>query len=170
MPDRRKLSKAERRIIYDKLGGRCAYCGCDLAYEDMQVDHFLPIRGGEERDKLDNMLPACRTCPQADKPAQYRMERGGGYGGLLPLPDQKYNVIYADPPWAYRQCGATAKSRGNAIKHYPTMTTADISTRRGWFSLFSMGNFPKHCRGHQGHGGVGVRVQNSRFRMGQKVR
>lgn len=62
MPDRRKLSKAERRIVYDKLGGRCAYCGCDLAYEDMQVDHFLPIRGGEERDKLDNMLPACRNC------------------------------------------------------------------------------------------------------------
>ena len=45
---------------------------------------------------------------------------------FLPLPDKKYSVIYADPPWAYRQCGATAKSRGNAVKHYPTMTTDDI--------------------------------------------
>ena len=45
---------------------------------------------------------------------------------FLPLPDKKYSVIYADPPWAYRQCGAPAKSRGNAVKHYPTMTTDDI--------------------------------------------
>lgn len=45
---------------------------------------------------------------------------------LLQLHEKKYSVIYADPPWAYRQCGATAKSRGNALKHYPTMTTAEI--------------------------------------------
>ena len=35
-------------------------------------------------------------------------------------------MIYADPPWEYRQHGATEKSRGNAVKHYPTMPTADI--------------------------------------------
>lgn len=45
---------------------------------------------------------------------------------VIPLPDKKYTIIYADPPWAYKQCGATAKSRGNAVKHYPTMTTAEI--------------------------------------------
>lgn len=62
MSTRKKLTAAERRAVYDKLSGHCAYCGCDLDYEDMQVDHFLPIRGGEDRDKLDNMLPACRSC------------------------------------------------------------------------------------------------------------
>ena len=45
---------------------------------------------------------------------------------LLQLPDRRYSVIYADPPWSYRQCGATDKSRGNAVKHYQTMTTAEI--------------------------------------------
>lgn len=35
-------------------------------------------------------------------------------------------MIYADPPWEYRQHGTTAKSRGNAAKHYQTMTTEDI--------------------------------------------
>ena len=45
---------------------------------------------------------------------------------FLQLPDRRYSVIYADPPWAYRQCGATEKSRGNAAKHYQTMTTAEI--------------------------------------------
>lgn len=45
---------------------------------------------------------------------------------FLPLPDKEYQVIYADPPWEYRQHGTTAKSRGNAAQHYPTMTTEDI--------------------------------------------
>lgn len=45
---------------------------------------------------------------------------------LLPLPDRQYTVIYADPPWAYRQHGTTEKSRGNAAKHYQTMATEDI--------------------------------------------
>lgn len=75
--------------------------------------------------------------------------------GCLPLPDSKYTVIYADPPWAYRQCGATAKSRGTALKQYPTMTTPEICALPvreicGGGSLFSMGYFPKHCGGDQG--------------------
>lgn len=61
---RRKLTKAERLTVYDKCGGHCAYCGCDLAYEDMQVDHIVPINGWSKQgpDTLDNMLPACRRC------------------------------------------------------------------------------------------------------------
>ena len=62
MSARNKLTAAERSIVYEKFGGHCAYCGCAIAYEDMQVDHFLPIRGGAERDELGNMLPACRSC------------------------------------------------------------------------------------------------------------
>ena len=42
------------------------------------------------------------------------------------LPDKKYAVIYADPPWSYRQHGTGPKSRGNAAQHYHTMTTDDI--------------------------------------------
>ena len=95
---------------------------------------------------------------------------------FLPLPDRQYSVIYADPPWEYRQHGATAKSRGNAVKHYPTMPTADICKLPvreicgGGGSLLSMGNLTKHCRGDQGPGGVGVPVQNGRFRVGQDIR
>lgn len=44
----------------------------------------------------------------------------------IPLPAKKYTVIYADPPWAYRQSGTASKSRGTALKQYPTMTTAEI--------------------------------------------
>lgn len=36
--------------------------------------------------------------------------------------DKKYNIIYADPPWEYKQKG----SRGTAVNHYEVMTTEDI--------------------------------------------
>ena len=61
---RRRLTKAERKAVYDKMHGHCAYCGCDLKFEDMQVDHVVPLNGWSEQgtDTLDNMLPACRSC------------------------------------------------------------------------------------------------------------
>lgn len=58
---RKKLSKAERIRIYDKCNHRCAYCGCTLEYNDMQVDHAQPLRCGGADEEV-NMLPACRSC------------------------------------------------------------------------------------------------------------
>ena len=40
---------------------------------------------------------------------------------LIPFPDRQYDVIYADPPWSYKQSG-----NGAAKHHYTTMTTEDI--------------------------------------------
>lgn len=45
---------------------------------------------------------------------------------MIPFPDKKYSVIYADPPWEYRQSGGKSGSRGMAKTHYSTMTTGDI--------------------------------------------
>jgi len=45
---------------------------------------------------------------------------------LLQLPDRRYSVIYADPPWAYGQGGRGKSSHGIAKQHYDTMTTAEI--------------------------------------------
>lgn len=46
------------------MDGHCAYCGCELRYEDMQVDHVIALNGWSRQgsDTLDNMLPACRSC------------------------------------------------------------------------------------------------------------
>ena len=66
----------------------------------------------------------------------------------IPLPDKQYSVIYADPPWAYQQAGATAKARGTAVKHYHTMTTAEICALpvreivRGGAACFMWATFP----------------------------
>lgn len=40
--------------------------------------------------------------------------------------NQKYQIIYADPPWEYKQSGSKKNSRGMAKQHYTTMTTKDI--------------------------------------------
>lgn len=41
---------------------------------------------------------------------------------MIQLPDKKYAVIYADPPWSYQNKG----TRAAASKHYGTMTLEDI--------------------------------------------
>lgn len=40
--------------------------------------------------------------------------------------DKKYQIIYADPPWEYRQSGSKTNSRGMAKQHYATMSTQEI--------------------------------------------
>lgn len=51
----------DREAVYNKYHGRCAYCGREIAYKDMQVDHFIPQRNGGT-DDIENLMPSCRTC------------------------------------------------------------------------------------------------------------
>jgi N6-adenosine-specific RNA methylase IME4 len=39
---------------------------------------------------------------------------------------EKYNVIYADPPWSYDKSNAGRGGRSSAIKQYQTMSNEDI--------------------------------------------
>lgn len=41
---------------------------------------------------------------------------------MIPFPNKKYNIIYADPPWSYQD----KRCNGNAADHYPTMRVEDI--------------------------------------------
>ena len=48
-------------LIWQKYGKHCAYCGKTLKYEDMQIDHLIPVyKGG--KDTFDNYMPVCRAC------------------------------------------------------------------------------------------------------------
>jgi len=46
---------------------------------------------------------------------------------LIPFPDKKYKIIYADPPWAYNdgRTGDLMTATG-ALDHYPTMKLSDL--------------------------------------------
>lgn len=61
MQKRRKLKTLERQQVYNKFKGHCAYCGCEIEFKDMQVDHIEPLELGGA-DELYNMYPACRSC------------------------------------------------------------------------------------------------------------
>lgn len=79
------LSKKQRQAIWDKTGGKCWYCGCDLPgkwhadhvepiirktkivkdHSDSQYSHKV-VSTGEccrpQHDIIDNMVPACIPC------------------------------------------------------------------------------------------------------------
>ena len=67
------ISKKTREQVYQKYNGRCAYCGREIAYKDMQVDHFIPkdmefvftsgnVPGMDSVDDIGNLMPSCRSC------------------------------------------------------------------------------------------------------------
>lgn len=58
---RRRLSAKERNDFYKMYGSRCAYCGTQITFRGMQIDHKIPLAINGE-DTKENMLPACRTC------------------------------------------------------------------------------------------------------------
>ncbi len=49
---------------------------------------------------------------------------------MIKLPDKKYNIIYADPPWHYGSKSAVNNTTGSAIKplsdHYSTMSLEEL--------------------------------------------
>lgn len=93
----------------------------------------------------------------------------------MKLPEKKYAVIYADPPWSYRQHGTGPKSRGNAAQHYHTMTVEDICAlpvrqlagggRGAGMRAVHVGDIPNHPRCAEGYGRMGLYIQNGGIRL-----
>jgi len=66
--------KIDRQEVYDKCSGHCAYCGIEITFKQMQVDHIKPLyrndkvetleTWGVERgtDEMDNLNPSCSRC------------------------------------------------------------------------------------------------------------
>lgn len=51
----------ERKKLHRMFHGKCAYCGRDLPFSDMTVDHVIPLaKGGTS--SIQNMVPACIQC------------------------------------------------------------------------------------------------------------
>lgn len=68
-PKRRRLTKDERKEVYAKCGGHCAYCGTPITLSGMQVDHMIPMELyeayaaiGQDIDTMENYMPACYSC------------------------------------------------------------------------------------------------------------
>jgi 5-methylcytosine-specific restriction endonuclease McrA len=55
------MKKETRQKVWKKYNCKCAYCGEDLEYNKMQVDHIEPkYLGG--KDEIENYNPSCSQC------------------------------------------------------------------------------------------------------------
>lgn len=68
---RKTIPKKTRLELYEKYNHRCGYCGCEIVYKDMQVDHLKPVyvhgeylgdMDSEQLNDISNFIPACRQC------------------------------------------------------------------------------------------------------------
>ena len=63
------LNKKQRKELYEKYGGKCAYCGIELP-EKWHADHLKPVERHlvtgktyfPERDTFENLMPSCPSC------------------------------------------------------------------------------------------------------------
>ena len=67
------MTKKQREAVYNKYNGHCAYCGKEIEYKDMQVDHLIPQRRATSKagrgrvsievvENEENYMPSCRSC------------------------------------------------------------------------------------------------------------
>jgi len=65
------MKKELRESVWHKYFNRCAYCGNELEYKNMQVDHLISQNRAnsnsnpvplEEINAFKNLLPSCRRC------------------------------------------------------------------------------------------------------------
>lgn len=59
---RKAISKKVREQVYDMFDGHCAYCGCNIEYKDMQVDHIESHMMNKGIDDISNYYPSCKDC------------------------------------------------------------------------------------------------------------
>ena len=53
-------SERKRTTIFNMLGGRCYYCGCELDFDNFHMDHFKAKKDGGKVH--NNLVPACPEC------------------------------------------------------------------------------------------------------------
>lgn len=143
---RRRLTKKEREQIYEKCNGHCAYCGCDLDYKDMQVDHVIPLRKGGA-DELNNMLPACGSCNHYK--TTFTAEEFRKY--LEGIPER---LMRDSIPFKVGMRFGIIQKKSDPVRFYFEQKTEDRIEKQGWipiservpendnYILLSFKNFP----------------------------
>ena len=53
--------KERREKVWLKFNKHCAYCGKEIEYKDMQIDHMIPKAFNGNND-FENLMPSCRRC------------------------------------------------------------------------------------------------------------
>ncbi len=65
---RKRISKQNRLKLYKRFNGHCAYCGCKILFEEMEIDHSVPIAKTNNENSAHfissnyNLRPTCHDC------------------------------------------------------------------------------------------------------------
>lgn len=97
------MTKKQREAVYYKYNGHCAYCGKEIEYKDMQVDHLIPQRratakAGRGRVPLEvvedpsNLMCSCRSCNHYKR--AHSLETFRRYIEEIPMKLTRDNYIY----------------------------------------------------------------------------
>lgn len=97
------MTKKQREAVYAKYNGHCAYCGKEIEYKDMQVDHLIPqrratARAGRGRVPLEvvedpsNLMCSCRSCNHYKR--AHSLETFRRYIEEIPMKLTRDNYIY----------------------------------------------------------------------------
>ena len=99
MQKRKAIPKKVREAVYQKYNGRCAYCGREITYKEMQVDHLIPIQrerfkkySEEELECFENYMPTCRVCNHYKR--AHSLETFRRYIEEIPMKLERDNYIY----------------------------------------------------------------------------
>ena len=58
---RKSIKKKERYVIYRRYHGTCQICGSKFPYEEMTIDHIIPLEAGG-KNVLENYQCTCKIC------------------------------------------------------------------------------------------------------------
>ena len=61
MTKRRIIPEIERKAIHYAWNHKCAYCRCELDYDDLHIDHVVPVALNGSCD-IDNLVASCPSC------------------------------------------------------------------------------------------------------------
>ena len=96
---RKAIPKKTREAVYNKYNGHCAYCGKEITYKEMQVDHLIPVqreRFGryteEQIECFENYMPSCRRCNHSKR--SYSLENYRKFVEEIPRKLEERNYIY----------------------------------------------------------------------------
>ena len=93
------IPKKTRIEVYNKYNGHCAYCGKEIEYKDMQLDHMIPRQRErfkryteEEIECFENYMPSCRRCNHSKR--SYSLENYRKFVEEIPRKLEERNYIY----------------------------------------------------------------------------
>ena len=99
MQKRKVIPKKVREAVYQKYDGHCAYCGKEIEYKDMQIDHLIPVQrerfgrcAEEQIECFENYMPTDRTCNHYKR--AHSLETFRRYIEEIPAKLDRDNYIY----------------------------------------------------------------------------